>query len=156
MGETENNAFDECEDECETREAENEEDTQNFSNILQYYKLTNFIFTIALNFLASGEMERKVYVNYYTAEEDDGNVVGRRSRNPVWSYFLREENGNTAMCQLCDQVGNQRILRLGGKSTTPLHRHLKFRHGIQLESKWIAAEKEPFQYTENSEFEKGT
>jgi len=82
----------------------------------------------------SEEMERKVFVNYYADGEGQARA-GERRHNPIWKYFLREENGKSAMCKLCDDTGVQKILEMKDAGTSPLHRHLKFTHKKSIVSK---------------------
>jgi len=64
-------------------------------------------------------------VNFYSEEQPR---FGERSNTPIWKHYLREENGKSAMCKLCDDKGIQKILKMLDGSTSTLHRHLKFTH----------------------------
>jgi len=63
----------------------------------------------------------KVYVEY-----DRG--IKNTPGSSVWNSFLREDNGQSALCKLCDKVGIQKILKTVGGSTSGLHSHLKSTH----------------------------
>jgi len=78
-------------------------------------------------------MERKVFVHYYS--EDPPKPGQRVTRTPVWKYYLREEEGESALCQLCDDEGRQTILKLKkGNGISPLHRHLRHKHSnVEIE-----------------------
>lgn len=45
----------------------------------------------------------------------------------IWQYYLREKNGQTAKCTLCNEV-----LKTTGGSTKGLHTHLSSKHDINL------------------------
>ena len=50
------------------------------------------------------------------------------SANSVWNSFLREVNGKTALCKLCDKAGHQKILKTAKGSTSGMRSHLKSFH----------------------------
>jgi len=73
------------------------------------------------------DKEKRVYLNVYTTERVKLKHQRQRyrSNNPIWTYFLREENGTSALCQLCE---DERIIKIGKSGYYNLQRHLKRAH----------------------------
>lgn len=103
----------------------------NFTVIILTYSQVIYKIIIHLEPPKMGGKEKRVFVNYYTTDDISD---GTRSNNPIWNCFLREENGRSALCKICDEQGVQRILKLKNSGTFCLHRHLKLMHDIVLET----------------------